>query len=176
MARNHEQEQQLHAGSVMPDLQGEFLTGRKARLPEAGRGKISLVAIGFTYESRFAVEAWVKRYREAYGEDPQFTFFEVPMIGGMARLGKWFIDSGMRKGTPKQQHENVITVYGGVDPWKNRLGHQDPKAAYLLLLDQQGKVIWRHAAQQVAEGAFDRLQRAATTAVSQQQPVPAVQR
>ena len=43
------------------------------------------------------------------------TFFEIPMIGGLARMGKWFIDSGMRRGTPKADHENVITVYGGTD-------------------------------------------------------------
>jgi len=72
------------------------------------------------------------------------------------------------------EHENLITVCGGVDPWKNRLGYQDPEAAYLLLLDQDGRVVWKHAAQQVAESAFDRLQRAAATALSQrQQPVPA---
>jgi hypothetical protein len=71
------------------------------------------------------------------------------MIGGMARLGKWFIDSGMRKGTPKADYEHVITVYGGTDPWKRRLGFQSPDAAYLVLLDQRGVVHWRH------NGAFD---------------------
>ena len=47
--------------------------------------------------------------------NPRVTFFEIPMIGGLARMGKWFIDSGMRRGTPKADHENVITVYGGTD-------------------------------------------------------------
>ena len=71
------------------------------------------------------------------------------MIGGMARLGKWFIDTGMRKGTPKTDHENVITVYGGTGQWKLRLGFQSPDAAYLILLDQRGIVRWLHS------GAFD---------------------
>jgi hypothetical protein len=71
------------------------------------------------------------------------------MIGGMARLGKWFIDGGMRKGTPKKDHENVITVYGGTDLWKQRLGFQSPNAAYLLLVDQRGVLRWRHS------GEFD---------------------
>jgi hypothetical protein len=67
------------------------------------------------------------------------------MIGGMARMGKWFIDSGMRRGTPKSDHENVITVYGGLGPWKKRLGVTDEKFAYLVLLDQKGNIAWRHA-------------------------------
>ena len=73
------------------------------------------------------------------------TFFENPMIGGLARMGKLFIDSGMRQGTPKEDYEHVITVYGGTDPWKQRVGFRDPKAAYLILLDVKGRVAWRYA-------------------------------
>ena len=141
--------QVLSPGEPMPVLKGEFLTGRPAVLPDAASGRVALLALGFTYDSRFAVEAWVGRFRKDFGDNPQVTFYEVPMIGGMARLGKWFIDSGMRKGTPKKDQENVITVYGGTDSWKQRLGFQSPNAAYLLLLDQRGMVRWRHS------GEFD---------------------
>jgi hypothetical protein len=139
----------LSPGETMPALKGEFLTGRQALLPGAASGRVALVALGFSYDSRFAVEAWIGRFRKDFGDNPQTTFYEIPMIGGMARLGKWFIDSGMRKGTPKKDHENVITVYGGTDPWKERLGFQAPDVAYLILLDQRGVVRWRHA------GKFD---------------------
>jgi hypothetical protein len=142
--------QVLSPGEPMPVLKGEFLTGRPAVLPDAASGRVALLALGFTYDSRFAVEAWVGRFRKDFGDNPQVTFYEVPMIGGMARLGKWFIDSGMRKGTPKKDQENVVTVYGGTDPWKHRLDFQSPNAAYLLLLDQHGMVRWRHS------GEFDR--------------------
>jgi hypothetical protein len=141
--------QVLSPGEPMPVLKGEFLTGRPAVLPDVASGRVALLALGFTYDSRFAVEAWVGRFRKDFGDKPEVTFYEVPMIGGMARLGKWFIDSGMRKGTPKKDHENVITVYGGTDSWKQRLGFQSPNAAYLLLVDQRGVVRWRH------QGEFD---------------------
>jgi hypothetical protein len=137
----------LSPGETMPALRGEFLTGRQALLPDAASGRVALLALGFTYDSRFAVEAWVGRFRQDFGDNPDVTFYEVPMIGGMARLGKWFIDSGMRKGTPRQDQENVVTVYGGTDPWKQRLGFQSPDAAYLILLDQRGLVRWRHGGQ-----------------------------
>jgi predicted transcriptional regulator len=55
----------------------------------------------------------------------------------------------MRKGTPAKDQENVITVYGGVDSWKQRVEFQSPDAAYLVLLDKHGAVRWRH------NGAFD---------------------
>ncbi len=125
-----------------PPLTGEFLTGRKAALPDAAKGKVTLLALGFSYDSRFAVEAFVKQWRKQFGADPRTTFFEVPMIGGMARMGKWFIDSGMRRGTPAADHEHVITVYGGTAEWKQRLGCNSPKSACLVLLDPQGNIRW----------------------------------
>lgn len=134
----------LALGDPFPPLQGEFLTGRSARLPDAAHGRVALLAFGFTYDSRFAVEAWVKRFRLSFPDKSRTTFYEIPMIGGMARLGKWFIDSGMRRGTPQEDHENVITVYGGTDPWRQRLAVHHPKHAYLVLLDSQGVVRWLH--------------------------------
>jgi hypothetical protein len=139
----------LAVGDPLPALKGEFLTGRKAELPEAASGKVTLVALGFTYDSRWAVEAWVKRFREEFGERQDVAFFEVPVIGGMARLGKWFIDSGMRRGTPKTDHERVITVYGGTGEWKRRLRYRNENDAYLVLLRPDGGIAWLH------NGPFD---------------------
>ena len=95
----------LRVGQALPRLDGEFLTGRQAALPAASSGKVALVMIGFTYQSRFPVEAWGGWFRKATAGNPAVTSFEVPMIGGLAKLGKWFIDSGMRKGTPAELHE-----------------------------------------------------------------------
>ncbi len=136
---------ELTVGDNIPELRGEYLSGRKAILPKDASGRLSLLLFGFTYQSRFAVEAWTKRFRGDFEKNPQVTFYEIPMIGGMARLGRWFIDSGMRRGTPKADHENVITVYGGTEPWKQRLGVKAEDSAYLVIVDQKGRVAWRHA-------------------------------
>lgn len=136
---------ELAVGDQLPPLKGKFLSGRTAVLPQAASGRVALLMLGFTYDSRFQVEAWAQRFRRDFGAQSAVTFFEIPMIGGMARMGKWFIDSGMRRGTPKTDHENVITVYGGTEPWKQRVGFNDPSAAYLILIDQNGRVAWRGA-------------------------------
>ena len=139
----------LTPGTPMPQLKGQFLTSRDATLPDAASNHIALVCLGFTYNSRFPVEAWIARFRKDYAANPAVTFFEVPMISGMARLGKWFIDSGMRGGTPKADQDNVITVYGYTDAWKSRVNFKAPDDAYLLLLDRRGIIRWIH------NGPFD---------------------
>lgn len=137
--------QPLAVGIQFPALSGTFLSGKKAVLPAAAEGKVALLVLGFTYDSRFSVEAWANRFRRDFGRDPRVTFFEVPIIGGFGRLGRWFIDGGMRRGTPKELHENVVTVYGGADLWKHRVGFKDPDAAYVILIDRDGRVLWLHA-------------------------------
>ena len=136
----------LVIGDVFPRLESEFLTGRKAVLPDAAKGKVAFILMGFTYDSRFSVEKWAERFKADVKPGPDVTWFEIPVIGGMARMASWFIDSGMRKGTPKALHENVITVYGGVDRWKTVMGFSDqaPNDGYLAVLDREGRVQWLH--------------------------------
>lgn len=136
----------LRVGDPFPPLNGEFLTGRSVTLPSAGQDRVALILVGFTYASRHPVGAWGDWFREAVGTPPGVTFFEVPMIGGLAKLGRWFIDSGMRKGTPKALHEHVITVYSKTGDWKKRLGHSQANEddAFLIVLDRDGIVRWLH--------------------------------
>ena len=155
----------MAVGDVFPRLEGDFLSGRKAVLPDAAKGKLALVLMGFTYESRFAVEAWAEHVRPAFAARDAATFFEVPVLGGMARMGKWFIDSGMRRGTPKELHENVITVWGGVDRWKALTGFSKRAEddAYLTLIGQDGHILWLHHGPHSQE-AFDAMMAAAGAA------------
>ena len=139
----------LAIGDAFPRLEAEFLTGRKAVLPDAAKGKVAFILMGFTYDSRFAVEKWAERFKTDVRPGPHVTWFEIPVIGGMGRMASWFINSGMRKGTPKEYHENVITVFGGVDRWKTAMGFSKAAEndAYMALLDREGRVQWlRHGA------------------------------
>ena len=136
----------LAIGDPFPRLEAEFLTGRKAVLPDAARGKVAFILMGFTYDSRFSVEKWAERFKADVKPGPDVTWYEIPVIGGMARMASWFINSGMRKGTPKEYHENVITVFGGVDRWKTVMGFsaEAEHDGYLAVLDRDGRVQWLH--------------------------------
>jgi hypothetical protein len=146
----------LRVGDRLPLLKGQFLSGRDAELPRASSGKVALVAMGFTYKSRLPVEAWGGWCRATLGSRTEVTFFEVPMIGGLATLGRWFIDRGMRSGTPAELHDRVITVYKGTGDWKKRLAYSAERAddAYLIVLDKDGIVQWLH------DGGFDQARAA----------------
>jgi hypothetical protein len=146
----------LTVGEQLPALRGEYLSEHKAALPEDASGKVALVAMGFSYPSRLPVQEWGKRFRAEFGGNSQVTFYEVPMLGGMARMGRFFIDRGMRRGTAKEDYEHVITVYSSTEVWKRRMGVKAADSAYLVLLDRRGNVAWRHTGS-VDDAAFREL-------------------
>jgi hypothetical protein len=141
----------LQVGDRLPPLRGQFLTGRDVTLPDATEGRAAVLLMGFTYASRTPVEAWGAWFRTTFEQEPGVTFFEMPIIGGPAKLARWFIDSGMRRGTPASLHEHVITVYSKSGDWKTRMGvtPANDKDAFVVLLDSQGMVRWLH------RGGFD---------------------
>ena len=159
----------LAVGQRMPPLTGDLLSGKRGVLPDLAAGRTTLVILGFSYDSRFQVEAWAEKFRARYGTTPDITLYEVPMMGSAARLGRWFIDRGMRKNTPAELHDRVMTVYGGNDDWKARVGFSAPNDAYLVLLDRQGIVRW------LAHGAVteERLQELVAVVDSLAGAVPA---
>ena len=143
--------QPLRAGDLLPSMRGSFLTGKDVTLPAVSSGKTAVLILGFTYGSRKSVEPWGDWCKKVMAGRPDLTFFEMPMIGGMGKLGRWFIDRGMRKSTPAELHEHVITVYSDVGDWKRRLGVSGANEddAFLVVVDGKGIVQWLH------HGAFD---------------------
>ncbi len=139
----------LEAGTPLPPLAGERLDGPHVTLPEATRGKVALLAFGFTHGSAKAVEAWDERFARTFGEDTTVTWIGVPVLGGMARIAKPMIVGGMRRGTPAAGRAHVMTVWSGADAWKRRLGYERGDWAYLVLLDREGRVRW------TGRGTFD---------------------
>jgi hypothetical protein len=132
----------LAIGDRMPALRGDLLSGVSAVLPDLAAGQTTLIVLGFTYDSRFQVEEWAASFRSRYGSRTDVTLFEVPMMGSAARLGRVFIDRGMRKNTPKELHGRVMTVYGRNGDWKARVGFEAANDAYLVLVDRQGVIRW----------------------------------
>lgn len=130
-------------GDTLPPLRGRNLAGHGVTFPDATRGSVTLLALGFTYGSRHAVDAWVDSFRVDVAGRPRTHAFRVPMLGGLGRVARGFIDGGMRRGTPRREHPFVVTVTDDVGTWKKRLGDPGGDVAHVLLLDRRGRVAFR---------------------------------
>jgi hypothetical protein len=132
----------IRVGDRLPDVAGETLNGHEVTLPASAAGTPALLLMGFTYDARTPVEQWSAWCRKTLGAG--VACYEMPMLGGMAKLASPFIKSGMRKSTPEALRDHVITVTSKTGDWKDRVGHTDATDddAFLILIDRGGIVRW----------------------------------
>ena len=132
----------LRVGDRLPDLSGESLNGRAVTLPASASGSPAVVLLGFTYASREPVERWNTWCRSEFGA--AVACYQMPVLGGMAKLASPFIRSGMRKSTPAALQDRVVTITSNAGDWKDRVGHSSASDddAFVILIDRAGIVRW----------------------------------
>lgn len=135
--------QPLKVGDTMPVIEGETLSGKKAQLPDAAGHHAALICLGFSQNSRYAVEKWNARFHKDFkGPEAPQTFTVPVIIGSMGKLAKPFIMGGMRKGMPKEVQDFTIVAFPSDDDWRQRMQVQDDDQAYVVLIDERAKVVW----------------------------------
>jgi hypothetical protein len=129
-------------GIKFPQISAETLAGTKIILPDAAQGQITLITIAFKREAQPQLDSWLRPFMEEYGDNPGFTFYEIPMLAWYWKLMGWMIDSGMRSGIQKEKHKNVMTYYGNYSIYRQMLGLDDVTFGYAFLLDRKGIIRW----------------------------------
>lgn len=127
-------------GEMFPNISGESLEKTEVKMPEYFKGFQVVLLLGYDQDSQFDIDRWL------IGLDMTNTdikAYEVPTIQGMLpRMFSSFIDEGMRSGIPKELWGGVITVYADGAELQEFTGNENPNNARVLLLDENGKVIY----------------------------------
>ena len=129
-------------GEVFPSVMGESLEGVKIAIPEDFAGAPVLLIVGYKQNSQFDIDRWLLGLVQA---EVDVAIREVPTIAGLVpgMIGGW-IDSGMRRGIPKEDWGSVVTVYRDAKKIQRFTGTKDGLPGRVLLLDGEGKVIFYH--------------------------------
>ena len=129
-------------GELFPTVKGQSLNKEERELPTYFGNEEVVLLLGYKQDSQFDIDRWL------IGLDMTKTkikAYEIPTIQGLfPRMFKSTIDSGMRKGIPKELWGGVITVYGDGATIQEFTGNENPNNARVLLLNQMGKVIFFH--------------------------------
>jgi ATPase complex subunit ATP10 len=124
-------------GIKFPEVKDDSLANTRVSLPDAARGKVTLIAVAFLRESQSQLDSWLEPFGEKFGNKTEFTFYEVPMLAGDYKAMRPMIDGGMRAGIPQEKHEHVVTMYGDVEKYIKAL-NLDLRMGYAFLLDREG--------------------------------------
>jgi hypothetical protein len=133
----------------MPAVSGSNLQRERLNLPEDLEGEWNLVLIAFQQWHQRQVDTWLPFARQMEETYPSVRYYELPTIQRLNALARTFINEGMRAGIPDPvARERTITLYVDKGDFRAALDLPDEDNIYVLLLDRQGRVLWR------AEGAF----------------------
>ena len=131
---------QLKLGEKMVSAIGQSLAGEQVQIPDDFTGQKTLLLLGYVQNSQFDIDRWL------IGLDMTETnvaVYEIPTIKGMfPRMFSTLIDNGMRKGIPKSLWKGVITVYQDGDRVQQFTGNRVPNNARVVLLDEQGRILY----------------------------------
>ncbi len=134
---------------LFPPVQGSNLERRQFHLPGDFEGERNLVLIAFQREQQAEVETWNAPIHELLNRYPDLRFYELPTIKRGNPVFRFWLDSAMRAGIPdRTAREQTITLYLDKEAFRSALDLPSEETIYALLVDRQGRVLWR------AEGPF----------------------
>jgi hypothetical protein len=129
-------------GEVFPSVEGTALSGESWRIPDDLVGDRAILLLGYKQDSQFDIDRWLIAFAMV---GVSTRAFELPTIEGLAPgIFSGQIDSGMRSGIPQPVWEAVITIYGDAPAVLEFTGNTDPLNARVLVLDEDGRVVWFH--------------------------------
>lgn len=137
--------------SRFPPLTSKDLAGRAVALPEGLPGEHTVLLIAFTREQQKDIDGWVAGL---HLDDGKIPWLEVPVIDNPGAIGRWFIDSGMRRGIKNRDTwKHVVTLYTRKADLKNAIGVTTESTVYAMVVDRRGGILASVAGPYTAQGA-----------------------
>ncbi len=126
-----------------PQVSGNNLARQRFQLPADFTGEVNLVFIAFQQRQQLDVDTWLPLAQTLVAQYPTLTYYELPTIRSMNFFSRSFIDGGMRAGIPDPAaRAATITLYIDKKQFRNALNLPDENRIYVLLVDQNGEVVW----------------------------------
>lgn len=127
-----------------PQVTSENLNGKSFTLPSGFEGKLNLVFIAFIRGQQQQINTWFPTAQQLKTTYPDFRYYELPTISRLNPVSRWFINQGMRSGIRDEEMRSItITLYLDKEEFKQALHITSEETITLLLVNNQGNVVWR---------------------------------
>ena len=127
-----------------PEVTSTNLSRRRFTLPGDFEGDLNVVLIAFQQWHQQLVDTWIPFAGKLEEEYEGVRYYELPVIQRLNVLARTFIDGGMRAGIPDPQaRARTITLYVDKVAFRSALELPGEDGIYVLLVDRQGRVLWR---------------------------------
>ena len=131
------------AGQRIPALHGVVLTGETVDLPDALKGKVGVLVVGFSQSSREQVTAWGKRLAGDYRDSNSILYYEMPVLASVPKLIRGWVLGKIKGSVPPRAQSRFLPVLDHEGEWKSVAGFGPADDAYILVVDGNGAVRWK---------------------------------
>ncbi len=139
-----------------PQVTSENLNGKSFTLPQDFEGKVNLIFIAFIRGQQQQINTWLPLAQELKSQHPEFFYYELPTISRLNPVSRWFINQGMRSGIQDEAARAItITLYLDKEEFKQALNITSEESITLLLVNDQGTVLWRTSGSWTEKGEHD---------------------
>lgn len=131
-------------GIKFPVMTGKSLAGDPFRVPADFKKKFNLILVAFLREQQEIVDTWLPVLERVAASDPDFTYYEFPVLSEMNAFVRWWIYHGMRSGVKAEPARGrTVTFHLDKEKFKRHMQIADEGRVYLFLTDSRGAVLWQ---------------------------------
>ena len=128
------------AQAAIPALRGVALNGDPVRLPEALKGKVGVLVLGFSQSARGQVTAWATKIAADYRDVSGVAYYELPMMGSVPRVLRGLVLRKISSDVPERAKRRFLPVYDHEPEWRAAARFGRAEDAYVLVVDENGVV------------------------------------
>jgi len=144
---------------VFPSIPSYALDKNKVTLPNDLVGQLNLLLISFQPEQQKQIDTWMPLAQALQHTNFNFRWYRLPVTEHENFVFRWWENSSMRsEETDPETWPWIVPLYTDKTQFRNTLQIPNEKNIVALLVDKQGRVLWR------ASGALTQDQRASLTA------------
>lgn len=127
-----------------PTLTSSNLEGKTFTMPRDFAGERNVLFIAFLRQQQADVDTWVPFVKPLVARAPDAEYYEIPTIYRMIAPMRWMLNRGMKAGIDdRAARDRTITLYLDKDGFKRSLAIEDEKSIHVMVVDRDGRVLWR---------------------------------
>ena len=127
---------------TLSPLFGRALDGKEYALPGDLAEQHNLLVVAFRREQQRVVDQWLPWLTDLEQRRSDVAVYELPVLSSVYGPARWFIDGGMRRGTPDAAaRSRTITVYTDVRKVADNLGLAGTDTIAVLIVERFGRIL-----------------------------------
>ena len=115
-------------------------------MPGGLEGKTDLLIVSFAPEQQKDVDSWLPAAQALQHANFDFRWYELPVTGKENFVFRWWETSSMRsEQTDPETWHWIVPLFIDREAFRGDLKIANEKQVVVLLIDRQGRVLWRAA-------------------------------